>query len=88
MPVFAAIGRMFTPSDSDNQSGAQYNEQANAASQLTARLSPKVDPKAGQNNMNNLGRAALISTSPQGVEGTSPTNRYKLLGNSSGLGNN
>ena len=38
-------------------------------------------------NINNLGRAALISTSPQGVQGTDPTLRYRLLGNSAGLGN-
>ena len=37
-------------------------------------------------NVNNLGRAALISTSPQGVSGTDPTLRYKLLGNPAGLG--
>ena len=38
-------------------------------------------------NINNLGRAALISTSPQGVQGTDPTLRYRLLGNSAELGN-
>lgn len=32
-------------------------------------------------NANNLGRAALISTSPSGVLGTDPTGRRKLLGN-------
>ena len=37
--------------------------------------------------VDNLGRAALISTSPQGVQGTDPTLRYKLLGNTTGLGN-
>lgn len=30
---------------------------------------------------NNLGRAALISTSPSGVLGSDPTGRRKLLGN-------
>lgn len=38
-------------------------------------------------NLNNVGRAALIMTSPQGVQGTNPTNRYALLGNNTGLGN-
>lgn len=38
-------------------------------------------------NLNNAGRAALIMTSPQGVQGTNPTNRYALLGNNTGLGN-
>ena len=32
-------------------------------------------------NVNQLGRAALISTSPQGVQGTDSTGRYRLLGN-------
>lgn len=32
-------------------------------------------------NANNLGRAALINTSPSGVLGTDPTGRRKLLGN-------
>lgn len=30
---------------------------------------------------NNLGRAALIATSPSGVQGLDPTGRRKLLGN-------
>ena len=38
-------------------------------------------------NVSNLGRAALIMTSPQGVQGTDMSTRYKLLGNSPGLGN-
>lgn len=47
-----------------------------------------VDPMSGKaNNPNNLGRAALIATSPQGVQGTDTSSRYKLLGNISGLGN-
>ena len=48
--------------------------------------SPQVDA-GSTSQMDNLGRAALISTSPQGVEGTNPSLRYKLLGNAPGLGN-
>ena len=44
-----------------------------------------VDNSGAQSNVNNLGRAALIATSPQGVEGTSPQNRYSLLGTSSAI---
>ncbi len=32
-------------------------------------------------NAQNNGRAALISTSPSGVQGTDPTGRRKLIGN-------
>lgn len=32
-------------------------------------------------NANNFGRAALISTSPSGVEGSDPTGRRRLIGN-------
>lgn len=39
----------------------------------------KVDASAP--GANNLGRAALISTSSQGVMGMDPVGRYKLLGN-------
>lgn len=45
-----------------------------------------VDPSSSS-NVNNLGRAALVYTSPQGVQGTDPVNRYSLLGNNPGLGN-
>lgn len=40
------------------------------------------DKTANQtSNANNLGRAALIATSPSGVMGTDPTGRRKLVGN-------
>ena len=47
--------------------------------------SPVVDDPT--TSMSNLGRAALINTSPSGVQGTDPTLRYKLLGNNASLGN-
>lgn len=56
---------------------------ANAASNANPDLSQIVgDPTQNQtSNANNLGRAALISTSPSGVLGNDPTGRRKLLGN-------
>lgn len=51
-----------------------------------AASSQTVDPSSSS-SINNLGRAALIMTSPQGVQGTDPVNKYALLGNQSGLGN-
>lgn len=52
----------------------------------TPTAAQTVDPSSNS-SLNNSGRAALISTSPQGVQGTDPTNRYALLGNQPGLGN-
>lgn len=52
----------------------------------TPTAAQTVDPSTGA-NVNNLGRAALIMTSPQGVQGTDATNKYALLGNQTGLGN-
>ena len=52
----------------------------------TATASQTVD-NSSTSNVNNLGRAALVMTSPQGVQGTDPVNRYALLGNSPSLKN-
>lgn len=59
-----------------------------------SNINPNPTPTAAQtvdgsssSSMNNLGRAALVMTSPQGVQGTDPTNKYALLGNQNGLGN-
>ena len=60
-----------------NSSARARSAEGSAATQVDAGTSA---------NVNNLGRAALISTSPQGVSGTDPTLRYKLLGNPAGLG--
>jgi hypothetical protein len=70
---------------------------ASAAGAFRAKAStinPNPTPTATQtvdnssnSNINNLGRAALIMTSPQGVQGTDSTNKYALLGNQTGLGN-
>ena len=56
--------------------------QAQANAQNTAANTPGTtvgDPTLSQSN--NLGRAALISTSPSGVQGLDPTGRRSLLGN-------
>ena len=57
-------------------------------------INPNPTPTASQtvdgsstSNLNNAGRAALVMTSPQGVQGSDPVNRYALLGNNTGLGN-
>lgn len=64
---------------------AEADARSRAALTGTGNPLTTVDPNAG---VNQLGRAALISTSPQGVSGTDPSMRYRLLGNTSGLGNN
>lgn len=61
-----------------------------AATQKKASTLPTATPDASQTvgggtnttaNANNAGRAALISTSPSGVQGIDPTGRRKLIGN-------
>lgn len=62
------------------QNAAQ--QKALKASQASA--APDASQKVGDSSKGNpdqLGRAALISTSPSGVVGTDPTGRRKLLGN-------
>ena len=48
---------------------------------LTGTTNPATTVDPGVNQVNQLGRAALISTSPQGVQGTDNVGRYRLLGN-------
>ena len=68
--------------------GAAAKKAANANANPSGLSNPATTVDASStSNINNLGRAALISTSPQGVQGTDPTLRYRLLGNSAGLGN-
>lgn len=69
--------------------GAQQASAAKkaASASVAANPTPTADqtvggsPKNNTANADNLGRAALISTSPSGVEGLDPTGRRKLLGN-------
>ena len=86
-------GRAIT--DVNNQVNAEIHREQHQAGTVFGLSTPAVTaptlpigPIVGGNtnpNLNNLGRAALIFTSLQGVEGTTPTNRYSLLGNS-GIG--
>lgn len=54
------------------------NARADAATAATPQVS---DAPAKDSAATRLGRAALISTSPLGVQTTDPTGRRKLLGN-------
>ena len=65
---------------------------AGAGSAKPSLINPNPTPTAAQtvdnsqtSNVNNLGRAALIETSGMGVQGTDPSQRYSLLGTSSGV---
>jgi len=67
-----------------SNSAHQATKEANAANDARQALigtpGTTVDPST-QSNTNQLGSAALVSTSPLGVQGTDPSQRYKLLGN-------
>lgn len=66
----------------DSVSGPKDKSSTPAAAATSGKpnASQTVDPQTSS-AMRNLGRAALIMTSPQGVLGTNPTGRYRLLGN-------
>ena len=69
------VGRMFTPSDSDNQSGQQYNDAYNAGQ--AAAAAPVVEGKTGsatslesietQAAQRRLARLSRYFTSPTGT---------------------
>ena len=75
--------------------GAAATEIAMASGAGSAKpslINPNPTPTAAQtvnnsqtSNVNNLGRAALIETSGMGVQGSDPSQRYSLLGTSSGI---
>ena len=75
--------------------GAAATSIAMAAGAVIAKpslINPNPTPTAAQtvnnsqtSNVNNLGRAALIETSGMGVQGSDPSQRYSLLGTSSGI---
>ena len=82
----AAIGTAVTVSGMKSQAKAAKTANSIMAGTqgITGTANPEttVDPTANnQNQINQLGRAALISTSPQGVQGTDQVGRYRLLGN-------
>jgi hypothetical protein len=57
-------------------------QQAQTIPTPTANASQQVQNDVNKTSQaQNAGRAALIMTSPQGVQGTNPVGRYKLLGN-------
>lgn len=65
--------------------GKKSDQPAMATSSVGTTPNTTVDPDGAQTASDKtaarVGRAALISTSPEGVLGTSPTGRRKLLGN-------
>jgi hypothetical protein len=77
--AIATAAGAFTPKAASQASTINPNPTPTA--QQTVDNSGNPDPS----NPTQLGRAALIYTSGQGVQGSNPSNRYALLGNSSGL---
>jgi len=73
--------RTFTPSDSDRQSGAQYNEAYNAAQRAAAgtigNLTQDEIKKAGSSRAFRIG---TYFTSPTGTLNTAPRRGTKLVG--------
>ena len=61
--------------------GAMKPKEVQAAATPAETVNPAqvVDPESAQNA--SRGRAALIATSPSGVQGSDPTGRRRLLGN-------
>lgn len=71
---------------SSQQRSAEKKQQAamdaaNAKADAATANTPQVENKPASDNASRIGRAALISTSPLGVQTTDPTGRRKLLGN-------
>jgi hypothetical protein len=84
----ATVGTVATAGVAIASAAGAFNAKASTINpNPTPTTAQTVDPSL-PSNVNNLGRAALIMTSPQGVQGSDPKNRYALLGNSSTLGNN
>ena len=78
-----AIGRMFTPSDSDNQSGEEYNRQYN---QMAMPEAPKQETaqetaeKTATAKRKAIARSRTIYTSPLGIGGEASVIKKTLLG--------
>lgn len=91
VPLIAAIGLgtaaaggvgLATALAQKSQASQVKNAQQAAEQQANSTPGTQVgDTPNTTTNAQNLGRAALISTSPSGVLGTDPTGRRKLLGN-------
>jgi len=72
-------GRWFTPSDSDNESGAQYNARFNA-SQQNADTGNLTGAEAKNAAGSHAFRIGTYFTSPTGVLNTAKRRGTKLLG--------
>jgi len=72
-------GRWFTPSDSDNESGAQYNARFNA-SQQNAGTGNLTGAEAKNAAGSRAFRIGTYFTSPTGVLNTAKRRGTKLLG--------
>lgn len=87
VPVILAVSAIATAGVGIASAAGAFKSNASTINpNPTATAAQTVDPSS-TSSVNNLGRAALIMTSPQGVQGTDPTNKYALLGNQTGLGN-
>ena len=71
------MGRMCTPSKSDNQSGAQYNAAYNAAG-LGQTVTPPPASKEVDNRRRKLSKTIL--TGPEGLDMDFETTKKTLLG--------
>jgi len=76
------FARTFTPSDSDNQSGAQYNEAYNASQRAAADagIGNLTDEEAKQKGGFRGFRIGTYFTSPTGTLNTAPRRGTKLIG--------
>lgn len=90
MAPAAIIGAVLAAGISAGVSSHQASLNRKAGNAANAAQQNALNPPAAANtnvadaskgNPTLLGRAALISTSPQGVQGTDPTGRRRLLGN-------
>lgn len=75
------FARTFTPSDSDQQSGAQYNAAYNAAQQAAATSTGNLtDEEAKSAAGSRAFRIGTFFTSPTGVLNTAKRRGTKLIG--------
>lgn len=80
------MGRWFTPSDSDQQSGEQYNAMYNAMQPTPMPEAPKVDnesekaEKAKRDKLRASASSKSVFTSPLGLSGAANIIKKSLLG--------
>lgn len=78
--VGAWFQRAFTPSDSDNQSGAQYNAAYNAAQGNAGGIGNLTDEEAKKAGSSRAFRIGTYFTSPTGALNTAARRGTKLVG--------